>query len=137
MNGVRKRRLPYHLGGVNTAAVAVNSNLANAISITMNAGEDFIITKFRLRYLDTTGYDAMRIQIRDTQRNRMLVDGDVQFGSLGRRLTQGGSDAPWNQLEDPIVLKSGQKVDIFVTTQAVQLAAYALNVTLGGYQEAG
>jgi hypothetical protein len=125
------QRLPLIQGDRNTTAISAGVSTL-ALQVTHNAGADFIIEGFSIIYNGTI--DEVLIRLYDSQHNRDLITPNTEICTVGDR--RGVSQIlPFIKLKDPIVLRSGQSIQMYVNnTTAGSIAAKDLGLTLYGYQ---
>jgi hypothetical protein len=127
-------RLPLFEGDRNTSSISAGANTL-AIQVTHNSGADFIIEGFNLVFSGTnTAIEEVLIRLYDAQRNRDIVTPNTELGTIGVKRGVAILE-PFIKLKDPIVLRSGQSIQLYVNnTTASSIAAKDLGLTLYGYQ---
>jgi hypothetical protein len=127
-------RLPLFEGDRNTSSISSGANTL-AIQVTHNSGADFVIEGFNLVFSGTnTAIEEVLIRMYDAQRNRDIVTPNTELGTIGVRRGIAILE-PFIRLKDPIVLRSGQSIQLYVNnTTANSIAAKDLGLTLFGYQ---
>jgi len=128
------QRLPLIQGDRNTTSISAGVNTL-AVTITHNAGADFIIEGFEILF--NGSIEEVLVRLYDSQHNRDLITANTELGTVG--IKRGTSQIlPYIKLKDPIVLRSGQSIQLYVNnTTAGTIAAKDLGVTLYGYQILG
>ena len=125
------QRLPLIQGDRNTTSISAGVNTLG-ITVTHNAGADFIIEGFEILFNGTI--EEVLIRLYDSQHNRDLITPNTQLGTIG--IKRGTSQIlPYIKFKDPVVLRSGQSIQLYVNnTTASSIAAKDLGLTLFGYQ---
>ena len=125
------QRLPLIQGDRNTISIGAGVSTL-AASVTHNAGADFIIEGIDIIFNGTI--DEVLIRLYDSQHNRDLITPNTQIGTVGAR--RGTAQIlPYIKLKDPVVLRSGQSIQLYVqNTTAGTIAAKDIGFTLFGYQ---
>lgn len=124
-------RLPLITGDNNSSSLSSGAN-SLAIQITHSAGSDFIIEGFLIQF--NGNIEEVKIRLYDAQRNRDLITPNTPLGTIGFK--RGVSQIiPYQKLHDPIVLRSGQSVQLFVNnTTGGSIASKDISLSLFGYQ---
>lgn len=131
-------KLPLIEGDQNPSSISNGSNTL-AIQITHSAGEDFVIEGFDVQYnaATVTNLDEAKIRLYDAQRNRDIITPNTPIGMIGTRRTN-SKIVPYNKLHDPIILKSGQSIQLYINNQTGSaIAAKDISLALFGYQVVG
>jgi len=125
------QRLPLIEGDRNAGSISAGAS-ALAVTVTHNAGADFIIEGFTILF--NGSIEEVLIRLYDSQHNRDLVTPNTELGTIA--IKRGVAQIlPFIKLKDPIVLRSGQSIQLYVNnTTASSIAAKDLGVTLFGYQ---
>jgi len=128
------QRLPLIEGDRNTSSISSGAN-SLAVQVTHNSGADFIIEGFSIIFSGTnTAIEEVLIRMYDAQRNRDIVTPNTELGTIGTRRGVAILE-PFIKLKDPIVLRSGQSVQLYVNnTTASSISAKDIGLTLFGYQ---
>ena len=123
--------LPLIEGDNNPSSISAGSNTL-AITVTHNAGNDFVIEGFELQY--DGNIEEVKTRIYDAQRNRDIVTVNTPIGTIGNK--RGVAPiVPYTKLHDPIVIKTGQSIQVYINnTTASSIPAKAISLTLFGYQ---
>ena len=126
-------KLPL-IEGENNASQILAGAQTLAVQITHNAGNDFIIEGFRIQF--NGNIEEVKIRLYDAQRNRDIITPNTPIGTIGDK--RGTAPIiPFQKLHDPIILKSGQSVQLFVNnTTAGTISAKDISLSLFGYQVA-
>lgn len=125
------QRLPLIQGDRNTSSIAAGSSTL-AVTVTHNAGADFIIEGFSILF--NGSIEEVLVRLYDSQHNRDLITPNTEIGTVG--IKRGTSQIlPFIKLKDPVVLRSGQSIQLYLqNTTASSIAAKDIGVTLFGYQ---
>lgn len=124
-------RLPLIEGDNNSSSISAGANTL-AVQVTHNAGNDFIIEGFSIQY--DGNIEEVKIRLYDAQRNRDVVTPNTPIGTIGNK--RGVAPIiPYQKLHDPIVLKTGQSMQLYVNnTTGGAISSKAISLTLFGYQ---
>jgi len=124
-------RLPLIEGDNNSSSISAGTNTL-AIQITHNAGSDFIIEGFQIQF--NGSIEEVKTRLYDAQRNRDIITPNTPIGIIGNK--RGVSPIiPYQKLHDPIVLKSGQSIQLYINnTTAGSIASKDISLALYGYQ---
>jgi hypothetical protein len=126
-------KLPL-IEGENNASQILAGAQTLAVQITHNAGNDFIIEGFRIQY--NGSIEEVKIRLYDAQRNRDIITPNTPIGTIGDKRTV-APIIPFQKLHDPIILKSGQSVQLYVNnTTSGTIATKDISLSLFGYQVA-
>lgn len=125
------QRLPLIQGDRNTSSIAAGASTL-AVTVTHNAGADFIIEGFSILF--NGSIEEILVRLYDSQHNRDLITPNTEIGTVG--IKRGTSQIlPFIKLKDPVVLRSGQSIQLYLqNTTASSIAAKDIGVTLFGYQ---
>lgn len=125
------QRLPLIEGDRNASSISAGAS-ALAVTVTHNAGADFIIEGFTILF--NGSIEEVLIRLYDSQHNRDLVTPNTELGTVA--IKRGVAQIlPFIKLKDPVVLRSGQSIQMYVNnTTAGSIAAKDLGLTLFGYQ---
>lgn len=120
------------LGDRNTSAISSTATGETlAIEVTFNSGMEMIVEGFQVLY--NGNIESSLIRIYDTMRNRDLVSGNTQLGTIGYKrgtvLLQ-----PYVKIR-PLSLRTGQSVQLRITNNTgLNISINDLGLTLFGYQ---
>jgi hypothetical protein len=131
-------KVPLIEGNQNSSSIPTGTNTL-ALTITHSAGSDFIIEGFDLQYNASAvaNIDEVQIRLYDAQRNRDIITPNTPIGMVGARRTV-SKIVPFQKLHDPIVLVSGQSIQLYVNNQTgSSIAARDISLALYGYQVVG
>ena len=128
------QRLPLIQGDRNTTAISSGANTL-AIQVTHNSGADFIIEGFSIMFATTnTAIYEILVRMYDAQHNRDIITPNTEIATVGVPRGTAQID-PFIKLKDPIVLRSGQSIQLYVNnTTASSISAKDIGLTLFGYQ---
>jgi len=126
-------KLPL-IEGENNASQILAGAQTLAVQITHNAGNDFIIEGFRIQF--NGNIEEVKIRLYDAQRNRDIITPNTPIGTIGDK--RGIAPIiPFQKLHDPIILKSGQSVQLYINnTTGSTIASKDVSLSLFGYQVA-
>lgn len=124
-------RLPLMEGDNNPSSISSGSNTL-AVQVTHNAGNDFCIEGYQIQF--NGNIEEVKIRLYDAQRNRDIVTPNTPIGTVGNK--RGVAPIiPYQKLHDPIVIKTGQTIQLYVNnTTGSSIAAKDISLTLFGYQ---
>ena len=131
-------RLPLIEGNQNPSQINSGANTL-AITITHNAGSDFVVEGFDIQYNASvvSNMDEAQVRLYDAQRNRDIITPNTPIGLVGTRRTV-SKTVPYQKLHDPIILVSGQSIQLYVNNQTgSNIAAKDISLALYGYQVTG
>jgi hypothetical protein len=120
------------LGDRNTSAIASTATGETlAVEVTFNSGMEMIVEGFQVLY--NGNIEGALVRIYDTMRNRDLVSGNTQLGTIGYKrgtvLLQ-----PYIKIR-PLSLRTGQSMQLrFTNTTGSTVAINDLGFSLFGYQ---
>jgi len=120
------------LGDRNTSAISSTATGETlAVEVTFNSGIEMIVEGFQVLY--NGNKESALIRIYDTMRNRDMVSGNTQLGTIGYKrgtvLLQ-----PYIKIR-PLSLRTGQSVQLRLTNNTGStIAINDLGLSLFGYQ---
>lgn len=102
-----------------------------AVEVTFNSGIEMVIEGFQVLY--NGNIESALVRIYDTMRNRDMVSGNTQLGTIGYKrgtvLLQ-----PYIKVR-PISLRTGQSIQLRITNNTgLNIAINDLGLSLFGYQ---
>ena len=128
-------RKPLFEANVNASSIAASVSNTLAVTVTHNAGGPFTIESFCISYDGSSGQESVTCELQDTQSNRKLIVGNMTLGTIGHDRTS-ARPALFRQLKDPIVIASGQSVQLYLSTPSgVTISAQDITLALQGFQE--
>lgn len=120
------------LGDRNTSAISSTATGETlAVEVTFNSGMEMVVEGFQVLF--NGNIESALIRIYDTMRNRDLVTGNCQLGTIGYKrgtvLLQ-----PYVKIR-PLSLRTGQSVQLRITNNTgSNIAINDLGLSLFGYQ---
>jgi hypothetical protein len=120
------------LGDRNTSAIASTATGETlAVEVTFNSGMEMIVEGFQVLF--NGNIEPALVRIYDTMRNRDLVSGNTQLGTIGYKrgtvLLQ-----PYVKIR-PLSLRTGQSIQLRITNvTGLNIATGELGLTLFGCQ---
>jgi len=124
-------KVPLFEGDNNASSFNAGSQ-GLAVQVTHNAGNDFIIRGYAIEF--NGNIEEVKTRLYDAQRNRDIVTPNTPIGTIGNKRGV-AKIIPYQKFEEPIVLRSGQSIQLFVNnTTGSAIAAKDISLTLIGYQ---
>jgi hypothetical protein len=128
----KRNKASIILGDRNSTAISSSSTGETlAVEITFNAGREMCVEGFQVLF--NGAIESALVSIYDTMRNRNLVYGNTQLGTIGYKrgtvLLQ-----PYIKIQ-PMILLTGQSIQMKITNNTGgNIAVNDLGLTLFGYQ---
>lgn len=124
-------KVPLFEGDNNQSQILAGAQTL-AVQVTHNAGNDFIIRGYAIEY--NGNIEEVKTRLYDAQRNRDIVTPNTPIGTIGNKRGV-AKIIPYQKFEEPIVLRSGQSIQLFINnTTGSTIAAKDISLTLIGYQ---
>jgi hypothetical protein len=124
-------KVPLFEGDNNANSISAGAQTL-AVQVTHNAGNDFIIRGYAIEF--NGNIEEVKTRLYDAQRNRDIVTPNTPIGTIGNKRGV-AKIIPYQKFEEPIVLRSGQSIQLFVNnTTGSAISAKDISLTLIGYQ---